>query len=206
MTEEEPDPIRRRPGGRAARVRRDVLAAAMEALAEGGVARLTIADVAARAGVNETTVYRRWGSREKLVLDAMLTASDEGIPVPDTGAVRTDLTAFARALAAYLATPLGRAVARAAALGSEDPALAEAWQVFWDSRLAQAGAVVRRAVDRGELPAGTDADLALELLSAPLQARALLGHREIGPELPERLADLILDGLRARDRRTEDGG
>ncbi|MFB7476542.1 TetR/AcrR family transcriptional regulator [Kitasatospora sp. NPDC056184] len=197
MTEEEPEPIRRRPGGRAARVRQAVLTAAMELLAEEGITRLTVAGVAARAGVNETTVYRRWGSREKLVLDAMLAGSNEGIPVPDTGAVRTDLAAFARALAEYLATPAGRSVARAAALSSDDPGLAEAWQAFWQSRLNQAGAVVARAVERGELPAGTDTALALELLCSPLQTRALLGHRPVAePDLPERLADLVLNGLR----------
>nr|BEK70557.1 TetR/AcrR family transcriptional regulator [Kitasatospora purpeofusca] len=198
MTEENADPIRRRPGGRAARVREAVLTAALDVLAEEGVAGLSIAAVAARAGVNETTVYRRWGSREKLVLDAMITGSTEGIPVPDTGDVRTDLAAFARALADYLATPTGRGVARAAALSSEDAELAEAWHAFWRSRLDQAGVIVDRAVDRGELPAGTEAALALELLCAPIQTRALLGHRPIEPDLPERLADTVLDGLRGR--------
>ncbi|MCX4755660.1 TetR/AcrR family transcriptional regulator [Kitasatospora purpeofusca] len=198
MTEEDAEPIRRRPGGRAARVRQAVLAAALEVLAEEGVARFGIAAVAARAGVNETTVYRRWGTREKLVLDAMLAGSTEGIPVPDTGDVRTDLAAFARALADYLATPAGRAVARAAALSSDDPGLAEAWETFWQSRLELAGAIVDRAVERGELPAGTDTGLALELLCSPLQTRALLGHRPIEPDLPERLADTVLDGLRSR--------
>ncbi|MCX5426558.1 TetR/AcrR family transcriptional regulator [Streptomyces sp. NBC_00257] len=200
MTEEEPEPIRRRPGGRAARVRQAVLAAAMEVLTEEGIARLSIAEVAARAGVNETTVYRRWGSREKLVLDAMLAGSDEGIPVPDTGAVRTDLAAFAHALADYLATPTGRSVARAASLSADDPDLAKAWQAFWKSRLDQAGVIVSRAVERGELPADTDVALALELLCSPLQTRSLLGHRPIEPELPQRLADLVLDGLRGRNQ------
>ncbi|SDS92093.1 transcriptional regulator, TetR family [Streptomyces sp. TLI_053] len=198
MTEEDADPIRRRPGGRAARVRQAVLAAALEVLAEEGVARFGIAAVAARAGVNETTVYRRWGTREKLVLDAVLAGSSEGIPVPDTGDVRTDLAAFARALAGYLATPAGRAVARAAALSSDDPGLAETWESFWQSRLELAGAIVDRAVARGELPTGTDTGLALELLCSPLQTRALLGHRPIEPDLPERLADTVLDGLRGR--------
>jgi AcrR family transcriptional regulator len=168
----------------------------MEVLAEEGIARLSIAGVAARAGVNETTVYRCWGSREKLVLDAMLAGSDEGIPVPDAGAVRTDLAAFARALAGYLATPTGRVVARAASLSSDDPDLAEAWQAFWQSRLDQAGAIVSRAVERGELPTDTDTALALELLCSPLQARSLLGHRPIEPDLPERLTDMVLDCLR----------
>ncbi|MFJ9446226.1 TetR-like C-terminal domain-containing protein [Kitasatospora sp. NPDC101235] len=126
----------------------------------------------------------------------MLAGSDEGIPVPDTGAVRTDLAAFARALAGYLATPTGRAVARAASLSSDDPDLAEAWQAFWQSRLDQAGAIVSRAVERGELPTDTDTALALELLCSPLQTRSLLGHRPIEPDLPERLTDMVLDGLR----------
>lgn len=195
MTEEEPEQIRRRPGGRAARVRQAVLTAAMEVLAEDGIARLSIAGVAARAGVNETTVYRRWGTREKLVLDALLAGSDEGVPVPDTGAVRTDLAAFARALAGYLATPTGRSVARAASLSSDDPDLAEAWQAFWQTRLDQAGAIIDRAVERGT-PRGTDTALALELLCSPLQTRSLLGHRPIEPDLPARLTDLVLDGLR----------
>ncbi|MES9510455.1 TetR/AcrR family transcriptional regulator [Streptomyces sp. NPDC000609] len=198
MTEEEPEPVRRRPGGRSARVRQAVLTAAMEMLTEEGIARLSIAEVAARAGVNETTVYRRWGSREKLVLDAILTGSDEGIPVPDTGAVRTDLAAFARTLAEYLATPTGRSVAREASLSSEDPHLAVAWQTFWQSRLDQAGAIISRAVERGELPADTDTTLALELLCSPLQTRTLLGHHPIEPDLPERLTDLVLNGLRER--------
>ncbi|MFB8236973.1 TetR-like C-terminal domain-containing protein [Kitasatospora purpeofusca] len=92
----------------------------------------------------------------------------------------------------------GRAVARAAALSSDDPELAEAWHAFWQSRLDRAGAVVDRAVERGELPAGTETALALELLCAPIQTRALLGHRPIEPDLPERLADAVLDGLRGR--------
>ncbi|MFE2411092.1 TetR/AcrR family transcriptional regulator [Kitasatospora sp. NPDC059408] len=198
MESEESEPVRRRPGGRAARVREAVLAAAADVLVEHGAAKLTIAGVAARAGVNETTVYRRWGTREKLVLDALLAASDQGIPVPDTGDVRADLTAFATALAEYLATPLGRAVARAAVLGADDPALAEAWQEFWRSRLDQAAVMIQRAVDRGELPAGTDAAVAVELLAAPVQSRALLGHRPPEPDFPGRLAAVILDGLRGR--------
>ncbi|MFB7462853.1 TetR/AcrR family transcriptional regulator C-terminal ligand-binding domain-containing protein [Streptomyces sp. NPDC056224] len=60
----------------------------------------------------------------------MLAGSHAGIPVADTGSVRTDLASFARALAWYLATPTGRAIARAASLSSDDAGLAEAWQIF----------------------------------------------------------------------------
>ncbi|MGA5822462.1 TetR-like C-terminal domain-containing protein [Kitasatospora sp. NPDC094028] len=173
-------------GGRAAPVR-DGDRAALELHREAGGGEDVLLDLAGQRGALRAV-------RER----GELTASDEGIPVPDTGTVRTDLAAFARALADYLATPLGRAVVRGAVLGADDPALAESWQAFWQSRLDQAGVIVRRAVERGELPADTDTSLALELLCAPLQARAVLGHRAIEPDLPDRLAHLVLDGLRGR--------
>src|SRR5687768_13717083 len=65
-------PRRRRPGGRAARVRAAAIAATLAELAESGYTALSLERVAQRAGVHKTTLYRRWGSREELVLEAML--------------------------------------------------------------------------------------------------------------------------------------
>ena len=101
--------VQRRPGGRSARVRAAVLRATLEVMAEHGAGGLTISEIARRAGVHATSVQRRWGTTENVVLDAMLTRSQEQLPVPDTGTLRGDLIAFARLVAAYLATPLGHA-------------------------------------------------------------------------------------------------
>ena len=62
--------------------------AALEVLAESGPAGLSVSTVAARAGVHETSIYRRWGSRDRLMLDAMIERSAQIIPVPDTGSIR----------------------------------------------------------------------------------------------------------------------
>ncbi|MER5986074.1 TetR/AcrR family transcriptional regulator [Streptomyces sp. NPDC001787] len=195
MTEGE---IRRRPGGRGARVRQAVLDAAVDALVENGVTGFSFADVAARAEVNETSVYRRWRTRENLITDALLAVSDRRIPVPDTGSVREDLRAFAALVVDYLNSPLGGALARAAVITVDDPELAAAREEFWRSRLELAGAMVERGIARGELRAGTDPRVALEALIAPLHSRALLTREPLDEDLPRALADLVLDGLGAR--------
>ena len=115
--------VRRRTGGRSARVRGAVLQAALEAMAEHGLDGVTISEIARRAGVHATSIQRRWGSRENVALDAMLTYSQEKLPIPDTGSLRSDLIAFARSIAAYLDTPLGEALARTMAATDDDPAL-----------------------------------------------------------------------------------
>ena len=94
---------RRRPGGRSARVRAAALEATLAELAESGYPELTLARVASRAGVNKTTLYRRWGTREALVLDAMLELAGEGVKIPDTGSLHGDLLAIARGSAATTA-------------------------------------------------------------------------------------------------------
>ena len=93
-TDPEPKPTpsatrARRPGGRSARVRADVIAATLAELGERGYAALSLDSVARRAGVHKTTLYRRWGTREELVLEAMLERAGEHISVPDTGSCGT---------------------------------------------------------------------------------------------------------------------
>src|SRR5580693_4679657 len=94
--------VRRRPGGRSARVRQSVLDATLTVLSEEGVDKLTVADIAERSGVHETSIRRRWGTKENLICDALLNYSEVHLPIPDTGSIRGDLGAFASELAAYL--------------------------------------------------------------------------------------------------------
>jgi AcrR family transcriptional regulator len=103
--------VRRRTGGRSARVRDAVLNASLQAMAEHGPDAVTISEIARRAGVHATSIQRRWGSRENVMLDALLSYSQEQLPIPDTGSLRDDLTGFARSIAAYLSTPLGEVLA-----------------------------------------------------------------------------------------------
>jgi AcrR family transcriptional regulator len=187
--------IRSRPGGRSTRVRQSVLDATLTLLAERGLDSLTIADIAECAGVHETSIRRRWRTRENLICDALLNYSEVHLPIPDTGSLREDLAAFASELATYLTTPLGRALLHAMATRGEDPTLAEARTAFWQARYELASAMIERAVARGELAATVDSRLALEALIAPLNFRALLTDEPPDGDLPRRVADLVLYGI-----------
>jgi AcrR family transcriptional regulator len=192
----EQTPIRRRTNGRSARVRRSVLEATLQLLAQNGVDGLTIAEVATLAHVHETSIYRRWGTREKLMLDAILSLSETELPVPDSGALVDDLTALARELCRYLSSPLGLAVARLLSAPSTDPMVEATRTQVWHERIGTAAAVVQRAVDRGELPPDTDPRLVVEMLIAPIHWRVLVRQQPLDPDLPATLATALVDGIR----------
>lgn len=188
--------MQRRPGGRSARVRRAVLDATLELLLDNeGSGEPAVSEVAKRSGVHETSIYRRWGTREKLVLDALLTHSEQELPVPDTGSLRGDLIEFAAELSKYLSGPLGVAIARALASSTDDVGVSQMRMDFWRTRFSTASVMITRAIARGELPEGTDANLVLEILVAPLHFRTLLTHQPLGPDLPAALADVIATGF-----------
>ncbi|TLS39843.1 TetR/AcrR family transcriptional regulator [Streptomyces montanus] len=158
-----------RPGGRTARVRAAVLRAAGDVLAEQGFAHLDLADVARRAEVGKTTVYRRWGTVTGLVADLLTDMAEQSLPRTETGSVRDDLRANAALVQRTLADPrqgaLFRAVIAAAACDSRT---ASALRRFYDVRVAEWAPCVEQAVARGELPVGTDASEVVRAVSAPL--------------------------------------
>ncbi len=169
------------------------------AIREHGPEQLSIGDVAARAGVHETSVYRRWRTKENLIVDTLLASSSEHVPVPDTGSIRADLIAFADSVADYLSTPLSVAALRATAAMTEAVLTKDVVSAqFWASRYELAQVMIERGIARGELPEGADPRTALEMLIAPLHFRVLIAKEPLPDRLPEQLADLVLDGLRAR--------
>ncbi|MFD5258608.1 TetR/AcrR family transcriptional regulator [Streptomyces bobili] len=163
------DPGTVRPGGRTARVRAAVLRAAGDVLVEEGFDRLDLADVARRAEVGKTTVYRRWGSVTGLVADLLADMAETSSPREETGAVLTDLLANAglvqRTLADVRQGALFRAVIAAAAC---DARTAQALRRFYEVRVAEWAPCVEQGVTRGELPVGTDAGAVVRAVSAPL--------------------------------------
>ncbi|MBC2642028.1 MULTISPECIES: TetR/AcrR family transcriptional regulator [unclassified Rhodococcus (in: high G+C Gram-positive bacteria)] len=186
---------RPRPGGRSARVRRAVLDATLDLLHLHGMDGLTVAEVSTRAGVHETSIYRRWGTRENLMIDALLEEAEELLPIPDTGSLRDDLIAYLTSLAAYLSTPQGNAFDRALAAAGDDPAASQARKQYWDTRHTRSGEIITRGIDRGELPGTTDPRLAVEMLVAPLHFKVVLSREPLDPGLPTRLVDALLRGI-----------
>ncbi|KRE77830.1 TetR/AcrR family transcriptional regulator [Arthrobacter sp. Soil761] len=186
---------RRRPGGRSARVRRAVLDATLDLFHAVGMNGLVIADISARAGVHETTIYRRWGTRENLLIEALLDEAEELLPVPDTGTLREDLVAYLTSLAAYLSTPRGIDFDRALAAAGDDPDTRQAREQYWNTRYGRSGQIITRAIDRGELPDATSPRETIDMFVAPLHFRVILTREPLDPGLPERLVDTLLHGL-----------
>jgi len=188
-----------RPGGRAARVRAAVLRAAGELLTEVGYDKMSVEDVAARAGVHKTTVYRRWPTKAALTADAASLHSADAVPIPDTGTMVGDLRLLAREVVANIGTEGGarrsRSIAAAAATSDE---LATAMHGFWAHRLALSAEVVERAIHRGELPASIDANLIIETVIGPLWLRLLLTGEPITEELADQVVELVIAGATPR--------
>lgn len=160
-------------GGRSEQVVRRALEAALVELARSGYAGFRMEAVASRAGVNKTTIYRRWPSRAALIaalVSRMRTPLRES-PLPDTGQLESDLVdAFARRFTFARKTE-GRAWARLLE-ERHNPEVEAIIGDAVDERRDEWRLMVARAIDRGELPPGTDAQLLLDLIRAIVDSRS----------------------------------
>ncbi|MEV0150330.1 MULTISPECIES: TetR/AcrR family transcriptional regulator [unclassified Nonomuraea] len=181
----------RRPGGRSARVRAAVHQAVTDLIAERGYGHFTVGDVAGRAGVADTSIYRRWGTLEALLTDVAITWLTTSSPIPDTGSLERDLRAYAAGVARDITGPDGPAVLRLViALSSSGEAGVRAREAFLTERGRQLQEMLDRARDRGEHPPG-----GLEILDhilAPMYIRILFGAGGLTPEYADALVDRLL--------------
>jgi AcrR family transcriptional regulator len=177
---------------------RAILTAAAELLADRGLSAMSIEEVAARAGVGKTTIYRRWPSKGLLALDAFVTSFREAQPPNDTGTLRGDLLAALHAwVRAVTQTPMGPMLTSLIAEAQHDPELRGAWRdrVLEPLRV-QHRVMLDRAVERGEIPASVDRDVVLDLFFGAAEHRLLLGHLPMTDTFIGTVVDVILAGIR----------
>ncbi|MFI7101325.1 TetR/AcrR family transcriptional regulator [Streptomyces sp. NPDC050161] len=154
---------------------RALLEATVEVLQECGYGRLTTAAVAKRAGVSTATLYRRWRSKEDLVVGtAVRWAADLG-PQPDTGTLEGDLASLLRDKAGTLEGPGGRLLHVLIGESAHNAVLAR----VLDTAIVQpvrdrAATVVRRAVGRGDIPPLDDAHVLADLVVGSMVSRLFL--------------------------------
>jgi AcrR family transcriptional regulator len=197
-------PAERRPygsvraGGRTARVRSAVFEAAFSELRLRGYGAVSIDDIASRAGVHKTTIYRRWETKDKLLADAVRDLVDFTAPTPNTGSIVTDLRDFARLIVKVLSADVGVAVV--SVLFSDAgrlPEIAKIKRDFFVERHRLAALMVQRAIARGELPAGTDSREVIGLVAAPIYYRLLVTGEPINRGVADRAARAALAAARA---------
>lgn len=205
MSSRNADDAKRRPGGRSARVRQAVLDAAFAELGEKGYRGLSIEAVALRSGVAKTTVYRRWPTRDELVADALDSRSDRNDAVPDTGSLRGDLKEFCEGVSAKLTSNHGKAMLKSlVAAVDQSPEIVETVQRFWRERRDVGAQLIERWIERGALRPGTDADLVVEAILAPIYLRVLLPGGPLTEDVLQGFIDLALEGCASKLHRADD--
>jgi AcrR family transcriptional regulator len=169
---------RRRPGGRTAEVTARVHKAILELIVEGGFEACTFSAVAERAGVERSTLYRRFPDRWDAVIDAWVTVASTEV-VPDLGdSFASDLRSVLRRLAGTLETPLGPALLGIVATlrardGPDFP------REFFDRRMEALAPMFEAAIDRGELPADVDREEIFTLAAGPIYFRMFIAARQV---------------------------
>ncbi|MFE5817046.1 TetR/AcrR family transcriptional regulator [Streptomyces sp. NPDC056479] len=180
-----------------------ILAATREALVELGWSKLTLGDVATRAGVAKTTLYRRWSGKNELVVDAVAELFDE-LRLPDRGSLAADIEGVVLQFAAILARPEAKSGLMAVvAESTRDDALRErirASIVDRQKRLVVEGR--ERAQCRGELPSETDpadsartVDLIFDLVAGAVVHRTLVSGHPADEEWVHGFTQVLLLGL-----------
>ncbi|WP_399889119.1 TetR/AcrR family transcriptional regulator [Streptomyces sp. BBFR51] len=196
------------PAGRAGRPRSAaadtaILAATRAALVDLGWSKLTLGDVATRAGVAKTTLYRRWAGKNELVVDAVAELFDE-LRLPDRGSLAADIEGVVLQFAAILARPEAKSGLMAVvAESTRDDALRERIRtsiVERQKRLVLEGRA--RAQARGELPPEPDAaeaartvDLIFDLVAGAVVHRTLVSAETADEEWVRGLTRVLLTGL-----------
>ncbi|HSK92164.1 MAG TPA: TetR/AcrR family transcriptional regulator [Euzebyales bacterium] len=179
-----------------------IMAAVVDELAESGYARMSMEGVARRAGVGKAAIYRRWPSKNAMVQHIVANLAWDAVPVPDTGTLRGDVSAYVdRAVASTTDLRTTRIVADLGAEATRDRQLAQTFYTALRKPRREAGAtMLHNAVTRGELPHDLDVDLALDCLVALAYARpqTLTNAGELEDPYPhQRLVDVILTALAA---------
>jgi AcrR family transcriptional regulator len=183
-----------------------ILHAAFELLGERGLGATSMDTVADRAGVSKATIYRWWDSKELLALDALYAAWDTPGPAPrQTGTLRSEMLALVRPWVRLAAAgPSARILTALLAEAQNDPQFAEAYRAhFVEPRRDQARGMFTRAIARGEIPADTDIDIAIDHLWGPLYHRLFHGHAPLNDRFARKSVDTALAGILPRDNKPE---
>ena len=192
--------MKRTPTG-AAVLQTDVTEAITEAvldeLAASGYGRLSMEAVAKRARVGKSALYRRWASKQDMVIAVISTFSLELAATPDTGSLRGDVAAMLASITNWLTHPrFSRILPDLVAESGRNTALAAAMRSsIGEPRRVLASQALHRAIERGELPRDTDVEMALDLLAAPVYWRLSVRRAAMEPGYLAALTETVLRAL-----------
>jgi AcrR family transcriptional regulator len=187
-------PIKKRRGRpRSSDTEKAILKAASDIVIASSLAEMTIEGVAERAGVGKASIYRRWPSKGALAFEAVVDTILTAEPTPDTDSLEGDLAHVAESWVRLAnIRRAGRTLAHFIAEVQSDPDLAVAWRERFVSRIRmERRPIIERAIARGEIPAGSDPELIMDLLYGPLYHRYLNGHLPLDESFARGVARMV---------------
>ena len=183
-------PRRGRP--RDARCDHAILQATLDLLTEGGASGLSIDGVAARAGVGKATIYRRWSSKEALLLEALGTDTSV-MPSPDTGTLRGDVEQYFEAMLDKLhQNQRSDVLPHLIEAAFFDPEVKQSLDQYLSNRQKPLRVILQRAQLRGEIAATTDLKVLSDTLVGPIIYRRLLTQGRLDRAFVRKLLDIVL--------------
>ncbi|MEY4581825.1 MAG: hypothetical protein RL701_6528 [Pseudomonadota bacterium] len=177
-----------------------ILRAAIEELAQADYGGLTVERVAARAGVNKTTVYRKWETKADLIRAALFSVLDSFPVGASAGDLRTDLLRICASALEFIRSADGQSLMRLRLLQQPEPELAVIAKEINERRLVELRDIVQSAVARGELSPDVDVLLLLDMLWGALHARVVMKGEVVDNAMLERLVDLLMRGAQPRPK------
>jgi AcrR family transcriptional regulator len=173
-----------------------ILDATLELLSDCGYRDATVEAIALRAGASKSTIYRRWPTKENLVIAAF--ARSPLLRAPARGDVCAQLSATIEPFARYMQeTPLGAVLPVLVAERGRNPTLDQALQPLVRQRREPLGDILSAAIARGELPAGIDIELAQDLLMGPVLQRIMVMGKRVDRPFIDAVVSNVCGGLRA---------
>jgi AcrR family transcriptional regulator len=192
-----PKATRGRGRPRSDEARRAILRAAHELLVENGPAGVTIEGIAARAGVGKPTIYRWWPDRHAVAMAALM-ESETLLSAPNEK--RAPLESLRKQLShvvTVFATPVGRTVTAMIASADSDSELARSFRNhFILARRDEGRALLRAAIERGDVRRDANIEVALDMLYGALFYRLMMGHAPLDDGLVRQIIKEALRGLR----------
>jgi len=170
-----------------------ILETTLAEVARVGYENVSIEEIALRAGVNKTTIYRRWPTVEVLVVDAFEQCSND-LGFPDTGSLRSDMIGFLRIFRELCLSPALLSIIRMHFSGGVTGKLKEIIDRLSEEGDCDTRKMFERAIARGELPKTTDIDLVSNLMLGSIQNLLLFRHDSCSDETIDRVVDILLVG------------
>lgn len=189
--------VSRGPGRpRSEKARQAVIRSTLVLLERVGFNDLSIESVAARAGVGKATVYRWWPSKAELVIAAFVSAVEDELRFPSAGPVMESIHEQMRRWASIFRSPLGQIVATVIGAGQSEPEILEAFRAHWvKPRRVEARKLLQKAMEQGEIHAGLDPDMVLDLFYGPLYLRLLLRHAPLDEQFVNTVFEFVSSAL-----------